>query len=116
MIFAHDQDFKRVQSQGTNLHVDGRLAFHAGQQPQMPGNIRRRIALEINRRQPAKMPVQQGRLQVAAMMANGLQEVYHLFAPIRADIFSRSGELPIVEGTSDCFKVRWQSWERRSLV
>jgi hypothetical protein len=43
------------------------------------------------------------------MMANGLQEVYHLFAPIRADIFSRSGELPIVERKSDCFKVRWRA-------
>src|SRR5436189_5927410 len=105
MIRAHDQDLKCVQSEGTNFHVDRRLALHAGQEPQMPCNIRRRITLEVNRRQAAKVPIQQSRLQVAAMMANGLQEVYHFIVSPRDQTFSRPEELPIVEGKDQSFKV-----------
>jgi hypothetical protein len=81
MILAHNQDFKGVQSQGTDFHLDWRLVLHSGQQAQMAGNIRRRIALKVSGRQPAKMPAQQGRVQIATMMTNGLEKVYHLLAP-----------------------------------
>src|SRR5216683_3276075 len=82
MVLADDQNLKGVQCQGSDLDIDRRVALHPGQQPQMAGNVRGRITLEVRGRQSAKMPLQQGRLQIAAVMANGLQQVNHSWLPI----------------------------------
>ena len=65
----HD-DLKSVRGKRTHFHVDGMDCRQPCQQAQMPGDLRRRKPLEVRRWQPAKVHIDEGRIEILVLAAD----------------------------------------------
>src|SRR5207245_11136092 len=77
VVHADHEHLKGIRCQRSHLHFDRVRTGQTGEQAEMAGDLRGRVALEIERGQAAKVPVHQEGVDVGTLAADNLQQSYH---------------------------------------
>ena len=101
MILAGDLHFEGVLSERTDFDLHGIGDIELGERAQMPGDVRGGIALEIARRHPAEVQIQQRGPHLRTLAAHRFQQIHHHSPRYRALHAS-----PILMGVKKDRKVR----------
>src|SRR5262249_52414605 len=77
MVFADNEHLEGMHRQRPDVHAHRLGWAQLRQQTQVPGDVRRRVALEVTGRQPAEMQLQQLRRRLGTMTTHRFKEVHH---------------------------------------